>query len=116
MSDGTISEQQQALMDQYQELHDTLSHAREVCTNDDVRQSLREQAENVQDLITAMNQADIESRTGAFEALAVQIKSVNEDLGKLKTEIAKIGEDAAIVAKVAGGIDSAISAAAKLLM
>jgi chromosome segregation ATPase len=115
MSDETISEQQQAVMDQYQELHDTLSHAREVCPNDDLRQSLRQQAERVQDLITAMNQADIESRTGAFEALVTQINSVNDDLGKLRTEIATIGQNIAIAAKVTGAIDSVISTAAKLL-
>jgi hypothetical protein len=111
MADGN----QQALRDQYQHLHDALVKAVETCTHADLCDSLREQEEIVDALITAMNQADIEARTGDFQALIEKIKSVNTDLGKLKDEITKIGDKVAILGKVVQGIDSAVSAAAKVL-
>lgn len=106
---------QQALRDQYQHLHDTLVKAVETCTDADLCDSLREQEESVDALISAMNQADIQARTGNFQALIQKIKSVNTDLGKLKDEITKIADKVAILGKIVQGIDSAISAAAKVL-
>jgi hypothetical protein len=106
---------QQALRDKYQQLHDSIEHAIETCTNAAICESLREQGESVDAVITAMNLADIQARTGDFQNLIDKIKSVNADLGKLKDEIAKIGDNIAILGKVVSGIDSAISAAAKFL-
>jgi hypothetical protein len=109
------SNQLQLLRDQYQQLHDMLSHAREACAKTDLRDSLRQQEEAVDALITAMNQADIESRTGDFEGLIEMVGSVNTDLGKLRDDIAKTGENIAVLGKVVSGINSVISIAAKLL-
>jgi septal ring factor EnvC (AmiA/AmiB activator) len=106
---------QQALRDQYQQLHDKLVKAVETCTNADLCEALQEQEESIDALITALNRADIQARTGDFQDLIDQITSVNTDLGKLKDDIAKIGDKVAILGKVVEGIDSAISAAAKVL-
>jgi len=105
----------QTAKDQYQHLHDTLARARETCTDLQARQRLRQEAETVQAVLTAMDQADMASRTSKFEEVAVQVDSVNSSMDKLKAEIAVIIQDVGIAEKVVGAIDSAIAASAKLL-
>jgi archaellum component FlaC len=105
---------QQLTRDQYQALHDQISSAREACTDPVKRTLLRQRAEQVQAVLTALDQADMQSRTADFENLKKQIASVNSDLAVLKGEIDKIVQDVAVATQVAGAIDSAVSAAAKL--
>jgi hypothetical protein len=116
MNDGAIPVDPQAVKDRYQQLHDAIAHARETCTELGERQRLRKSAEEVRTLITAMDQEDMASRTGAFEALGTQVQSANSSLEKLKQDIAGIVQDAAIAAKVVGAIDSAITTSAKLFL
>ena len=112
-----MSTQQQAIQDatrlQYQALHDTLSKARESCI-DDQRANLRHKAEQVQAVLTALDQADLQSRTADFEAVAKQVAVVNADMQVLKAEIDKVVQDIAVAAKVVSAIDSAASAAGKM--
>ena len=107
----------QALQDltrfEYQTLHDALSKARECCV-DGKDADLRHKAEKVQDVLTALDQDDLRSRTADFEAAEVQLTAVNADMQVLKAEINKVVEDVVVAAKVVSAIDCAASAAGKM--
>lgn len=98
---------------EYQVLHNALSNARECCI-DGKDADLRHKAEQVQDVLTALDRDDICSRTADFEAANVQIAAVNADMQVLKTEIDKVVQDVAVAAKVVSAIDGAASAAGKM--
>ena len=100
---------------EYQALHDSIEHAREVCTDPLKRPGLRHNAEEIQDVLSSLDQADLLSRTGAFEAVEKQITLVNADMEKLKAEINQIVQDVACATKVIGAVDGVLSASAKLL-
>lgn len=99
---------------QYQTLHDVIEHAREVCTYPAKASGLRPEAENIQAVLTSLDQVDLQSRTAQFEAVGKQIDAVNADMAALKAEIGHIVENAALANKIVSAIDSAASAAAKL--
>ncbi len=110
----TTEDAQTHARDQYQELHDQISHARETCTDPTQRTLLRQRAEDVQDVLTALDRSALEAQTADFEAVGKQVAAVNVDLQALKAEIDTIVQDVAVATKVAGAIDSALTAAAKL--
>jgi hypothetical protein len=110
----TTDDAQAQARDQYQTLHDLITHAREVCNDSAQRTMLRQQAEDIQDILTALDRSDLQAQTAAFEAVAKQVSAVNVDLQVLKAEIGTIVEDVVIATKVVGAIDAALSAAAKL--
>jgi hypothetical protein len=103
-----------ATRDQYQLLHDAVSRARESCVDPSQRDDLRYEAEEIQAVLTSLDQADLQSRTMEFEALENRVKSINSDLQILKSEIDNIVNDVAVATKVASAIDGAITASAKL--
>lgn len=107
----------QALQDstrlKYQVLHNALATARECCV-DGKDADLRRQAEQVQDVLMALDQDDLRSRTAEFEVVGTQIAEVNAGMQVLKAEINKIVQDVAVAATVVSAIDSAASAAGKM--
>jgi chromosome segregation ATPase len=109
-----VSESVQALRDRYQKFHDTLADAREKCAEPADRARLRELAEAIQDVLTALDQADMQSRTAEFEALSRQIGAANSDLERLKAEINTIVQDEKCAQKVVSAIDACLTASAKV--
>lgn len=99
---------------QYQTLHDSIEHAREVCTDPSKRSDLRHKAEAIQDILSSLDEENLLSRTADFKAVGKQIASVNSDMENLKSEISQIVQDVSCASKVASAVDSALSASAKL--
>jgi hypothetical protein len=111
---ATTQSLQAAARDQYQILHDAISHARESCVDPSQRDDLRHEAEEIQAVITSFDQADLRSRTGEFETLGNKVKSINSELQILKSEIGNIVNDVAVVTNVVAAIDGALTASVKL--
>jgi peptidoglycan hydrolase CwlO-like protein len=99
----------------YQAVHDALMEARLRCTDSAKRTELRHKADEVQEVLTAIDRQELQSRTGAFRDVAAQMENVNESLSKLKGEIDKITNDIACAAKVVSAIDGVLKASAKFV-
>jgi DNA polymerase II small subunit/DNA polymerase delta subunit B len=111
---ATMQSLQTATRDQYQFLHDAISRARESCVDPSQRDNLRHQADEIQLVLTSLDQADLQSRTAEFEALESKVQCINLEMQNLKREIDKIVQDVAIATKVTAAIDGALTASAKL--
>jgi chromosome segregation ATPase len=111
---ATVQALQAATRDQYQILHNAISQAREVCTDDSRRDDLRQMAEEIQAVLTSLDEAELQSRTADFQALGNRVKAINSELQTLKAEINKIVDDVAIATKVTDAINGALSASFKL--
>ena len=111
---ATMQSLQTATRNQYQVLHDSISRARESCVDPSQRDNLRHQADEIQLVLTSLDQADLQSRTAEFEVLESQVQCINSEMQNLKREIDKIVQDVAIATKVAAAIDGALTASAKL--
>jgi chromosome segregation ATPase len=103
-----------ATRDQYQLLHDAISRARESCVDPSQRDDLRHQAEEIQLVLTSLDQVDLQSRTAEFAALENKVQSINSEMQNLKREIDDIVQDVAVATKVASAIDGALTTSAKL--
>lgn len=104
---------QDATRTQYQMLHDLLKKARESCV-DGSGADLRHKANQVQSILTALDQEDVRSRTADFEALGAHIAEASAGLQVLKAQVGKIVQDVAVATKIVSAIDSAATAAGKM--
>lgn len=69
----------------------------------------------MQEVLTALDRQDLQSRTAGFDELAAQIKGINESLAKLKDEIDSIVNDVTCATQVVTAIQCVLNASKKFL-
>jgi hypothetical protein len=94
----------------YQRLLDTLNAETDSCTDPDTVQLLNESAQAVSDVLTEDNEVVLQASTAAFTALTPQMKKTNDQLTKLKSQIATRLADAD---KVLGAIGDVLAIGSK---
>jgi len=97
----------------YQALLGTLNTEAASCTDANTVQLLNDSAQAVSDALTLDNEVDLQASTAAFTALTPQMKKVNDQLTKLKAQIAAIATKIADANKVLGAIDDVLAIASK---
>jgi hypothetical protein len=97
----------------YQRLLDTLNAETDSCTDPDTVQLLNESAQAVSDVLTEDNEVVLQASTAAFTALTPQMKKTNDQLTKLKSQIAAIATRLADADKVLGAIGDVLAIASK---
>ena len=97
----------------YQALLDTLNAEAEVCTDPEAVQILNDAAQAVSDVLTADNEVVLQASTAAFTSLTPQMKKTNDQLTKLKAQIAAIATRIADANKVLGAIGQVLQFATK---
>ena len=95
---------QQDVHDSYGELYQCLTNAFWVASTITDKDRLRGAADAVLDIITALNQADIRSRTQQYADLKGKVEGVNKKLKVLQDEIDSIIHNMDIAASVVGAI------------
>jgi hypothetical protein len=106
---------QQQVHDAFDELNQALNKAALAATGTD-QENLREAADDVFDIVTALNQADIKSRTEDFVALKTQVDAVTKQLTDLQKQINSIIHDVEIATSVVDGIGKAVDFAGKFFV
>jgi ABC-type transporter Mla subunit MlaD len=101
---------QQEVHDAFDELNQALTNAAMAATGPD-QDNLREMADEVFDIVTALNQADIQSRTQDFAALKQKVDTVTQQLTNLQNQIDSIIHDVSVASGVVGAIGKALSSA-----
>ena len=95
----------QAYIDHYKQYEDAIE-----ATNDpDLKASLMASQLAVEAVISLDNTARIEQNTAAYEALLKQLKTTNDGLAALQTQIKKITGDISTYAGILGGIVKVLS-------
>jgi hypothetical protein len=97
----------------YQTLLDTLNAETNSCTDPVTVQLLNQSAQAVSDFLTEENEVALQASTAAFTALTPQMKKANDQLTKLKAQIAAIATRIANADKVLGAIADVLQIASK---
>ena len=98
-------DERQAYIDHYQQYEDAIEN-----TNDPtLKASLIASQNAVAAVITADNMARIQQNTAAYEALLKQMKTTNDGLAALQTQIKKIAGDINTYAGILSGIVKVLS-------
>ena len=101
-------------IDAFEALHATLFRAILASTDPDATETMRQADEVVTDAITRLNQDGFRQRTAEFQALGDSVNDNLQKLKALKARLDRIIADVALATRVAGAIDSALSAATKI--
>jgi DNA repair ATPase RecN len=80
-----------------------------------VQASINDMANSLNDALTALNQLEMGENDAALQAIKSQVTDINKQLQDAKAKIDAMVKDFAAAAKVAGLIDKAIEAGAKLV-
>lgn len=104
---------QQEVHDAYEELYTCLTNAFWVASTITDKDRLRGAADAVLDIVTALNQADIKSRTQQYKDLKGKVDGVNKKLTALQKEIDSIIHNMAVAASVVGAIGKALDSGGK---
>lgn len=99
----------QAAHDALQELQETLSNEYEYARSPEVRKLLDARLDVVEELLTALNRADISSRTIALNAAADSTAEGLNKLDELKKRIQAITDDVDKAAQVLEAVDKVLS-------
>ena len=99
----------QTAHDSLQELHDTLSKAFEDARSQQVRDLLDAHLDEVEELLTGLNRADISSRTIALNAAADSTSEGLKRLGEIKQRIQSIADNVGKAAHVLEDVDKVLS-------
>ena len=99
----------QAAHDALQELHDTLSKEFEFSRSPQVRDLLDARLDAVEEILTALNRADISSRTIALNAAADSTAEALKRLGEIKARIQSIADNVGKAAHVLEDVDKVLS-------
>ena len=99
----------QTAHDALQGLEETLSKAYEQARSQEVRDLLDARLDTVEELLTALNRADISSRTIALNAAADSTAEALKRLGALKARIQSIADNVGKAAHVLEDVDKVFS-------
>ena len=99
----------QSAHDALQELGETLKEAYERAGSQQLRDLLSARMDVVWDLLTALNQADIHSRTIALSAAADSTAEALKRLDELKARIKAIADNVSTAAHVLEAVDQVLS-------
>jgi hypothetical protein len=106
---------QQQVHDAFDDLNQALNNAAMAASGAD-QDELRQAADDVFDIVTALNQADIQSRTQDFIALKQQVNTVTKQLTELQKQIDSIIHDVEIATSVVDAIGKAVDFAGKFFI
>jgi hypothetical protein len=95
----------------YQDLYDKYEASIEATTDPGVLAALNASQAAVDDILTKDAMYRIHADTGLFQALLAQIKSTNDDLKKLKDQIAAVASHVAMAGEIIAAIDKVITLA-----
>ena len=107
---------QQEVHDVFGELYQSLTDAYWVASTITDKDRLRGAADAVFDIITALNQADIKSRTQEYATLKDQVDVVTKKLKALQNEIDSIIHNVNIAASVVEAIGKALDFGGKFFI
>lgn len=114
MANGTTSEvSRQEVCDAFQSLFDQLKDGYWAATTTEDKDTIKGLEDAVFDILTQLNQEDIESRDADFKALTGTVKGIVPRLEKLKNDIDQVVRNVKIATSVAQALDEAISLALK---
>lgn len=99
----------QAAHQALQELEVTLSNEYDSAQSPQVRDLLDARLDAIEELLTALNRADMSSRTIALNAAADSTADALKKLDELKKRIQSIADNVAIAADVLDGVDKVLS-------
>lgn len=99
----------QAAHQALQELEETLSNEYDSARSPQVRDLLDARLDVIEELLTALNRADMSSRTIALNAAADSTADALKKLDELKKRIQSIADNVAIAADVLDGVDKVLS-------
>jgi chromosome segregation ATPase len=92
-----------------QALKDELESAYENAKTNDIRDQIDVRLDAIDPLLTALNQADMASRTVALSAAADSTEDALKKLQTLKEEVESIGDDIGKATQILNGVDQALS-------
>lgn len=95
--------------DALQQLKDSLSQQFGQTPPGPVSDMIDARLSQIDDALTALNQAGVASGTGAINLAAAAMANPLKDLNALKNQLQEIGNDAAKAAQILGGVDQFIS-------
>jgi len=104
---------QQAVHDAFEELYYALRDAYWAASTIEDKDRIHGIQDSVWEIITALNQADIASRTEEFKALSESFRGVQKELETLQADVEKIIHATEITAKVIQGTTKVLTTAAK---
>lgn len=99
----------QTAHDALQSLLEQLDNAADAATDKAAIDAIDNQADKIDDALTALNQIDMKSRTVAIQAAAADLTLALKQLETLKEELEKIAKDVEKVSTVLGDIDKAVT-------
>ncbi|SRR6266511_1904573 len=99
----------QTAHDALQELEETLSKAYENAKSPALRDLLDERLDSIEELLDALNRADISSRTIALNAAADSTTEALKRLGELKARLQSIADNVGKAAHVLEDVDKVLS-------
>ena len=101
-----------------QSLHgllDLLLHdAYKAANTQDQQDAIIDEAGDVHDILTELNQGALDSDTAEFATLKTEVNGLNKKLQDMKNQIDNWVKDVGIAAQVVSAIDQAVNAAAKV--
>jgi hypothetical protein len=107
---------QQEAHDVFDELYQSLTQAYWVASTITDKDRLRGVADAVFDLVTALNQADIKSRTQEYATLKDQVSMVTKKLTALQSEIDSIIHNVSVATSVVQAIGKALDCGGKFFV
>ena len=114
MASGTTSEvSRQDVCDSFQKLFELLNDGYWAATTIEDKDRIKGLADVVSEILTQLNQEDIESRDDDFKALTKTVQGIVPRLDKLKADIDRIIANVKIATSVAQALDEATSLALK---
>ena len=107
---------QQEVHDAFDELYQSLTQAYWVASTITDKDRIRGAADAVFDILTALNQADIKSRTQEYAALKDQVSIVTKKLTALQNEIDSIIHNVSVATSVVQAIGKALDFGGKFFV
>jgi len=108
---GALTVSQQDVHDAYSDLYDNLNQAYWVASTIEDKDRLHGTAETVFEILTALNAADIKSRTDDYAKLTKAVSDVNKKLKAIQEEMDKIIHNLTVAKNMADAITKALSTA-----
>jgi chromosome segregation ATPase len=111
---GTIPVLQQVAHDAFSALYNDLDKAYWAASNED-KDRIADLKSKVAAIVTALNAADIKSRTADYNKLTANLDAINKEFEALKKDLDKIVHDVTLASDIVKGIDAAVNAAARFI-
>ncbi|HYL16256.1 MAG TPA: hypothetical protein VEV41_24700 [Terriglobales bacterium] len=111
-----MDQTQQEVHDAFEELYQSLTEAYWVASTITDKDRLRGAADAVYDIVTALNQADIKSRSQDYVTLKDQVIVVNKKLTAIQTDIDSIIHTMGVASGVVQAISKALDFGGKFFI